>query len=177
MEASNSSLGMSLEVATLGGGCFWCLEAFYQKLIGVSKVTSGYAGGPEPNPTYRQVCSGTTGHAEVIQIEYDPEQIQYSSILEWFWKVHDPTTLNRQGNDTGPQYRSIILTHNPTQVETAKQSKQSAQSQLNDPIVTEIKPLEIFYPAENYHQNYFQNNPHQPYCTFVITPKLQKLGL
>ncbi|MEM6884704.1 MAG: peptide-methionine (S)-S-oxide reductase MsrA [Verrucomicrobiota bacterium] len=168
---------MDTELATLGGGCFWCLEAYYQKLEGVSKVTSGYAGGPEPDPTYKQICSGTTGHAEVIQIEFNPEQITYSAILEWFWKVHDPTTLNRQGNDSGPQYRSIILTQDHGQVEQAEQSKQSAQSQFSDPIVTEIKPLDTFYPAEDYHQNYFQTNPHQPYCAFVIAPKLQKLGL
>jgi len=168
---------MSQELATLGGGCFWCLEAYYQKLNGVRKVTSGYAGGPEPDPTYKQICTGTTGHAEIIQIEFDPKKIQYSSILEWFWKVHDPTTFNRQGNDAGPQYRSIILTHDDKQATEAAQSKQAAQSNFNDPIVTEIKPLEQFYPAEDYHQNYFHSNPHQPYCAYIIAPKLQKLGI
>ncbi len=168
---------MPTPLATLGGGCFWCLEAYYQQLSGVSQVTSGYAGGPEKDPTYQQVCSGSTGHAEVIQIEYDPDVIQYATILEWFWKVHDPTTPNRQGNDSGPQYRSIILTHDDDQAQSAQSSMKQAQSQFTDPIVTEIKPLEHFYPAEAYHQNYYRTNPQQPYCAYVIAPKLQKLGL
>ena len=168
---------MNSETATVGGGCFWCLEAFYQKVQGVLNVTSGYAGGPEINPSYEQVCAGTTGHAEVIQIEFDSDTLSYSQILEWFWKMHDPTTLNRQGNDQGPQYRSIILTENPTQTELAQASQSQAQTLFSDPIVTEIKPLDAFYPAENYHQDYYRNHPNQGYCAFVITPKLEKLGL
>jgi len=168
---------MPNQLATFGGGCFWCLEAYFQRQTGVTKVVSGYAGGPEINPTYRQVCSGTTGHAEVIQITFNPEVITYASLLEWFWKVHDPTTLNRQGNDKGPQYRSIILTHDEEQATLALQSRQDAQSHFRSPVVTEIKSLDLFYVAEDYHQNYYQNNPHQSYCAYVIAPKLKKLGL
>lgn len=168
---------MPTEQATLGGGCFWCLEAFFQKVNGVNEVISGYAGGSEENPTYQQVCSGSTGHAEVVQIGFDSDVITYSELLNWFWKMHDPTTLNRQGNDSGTQYRSIILTHNDQQAEIATASMESVQSEFKDPIVTEIKPLETFYAAEAYHQNYYRTNPHQPYCAFVISPKLQKLGL
>lgn len=165
------------ELATLGGGCFWCLEAAYQKIYGVDSVTSGYAGGTEPNPTYKQVCSGSTGHAEVIQVEFDGDLLTYPQLLEWFWKLHDPTTLNRQGNDVGTQYRSIILTHDREQAHQARESKGTAQSGFSDAIVTEIEPLTTFYPAEEYHQDYFLNNPAQPYCSLLIGPKLQKLGL
>jgi len=165
------------QLATLGGGCFWCLEAAYQKIPGVVSVTSGYAGGSEPNPTYKQVCSGNTGHAEVIQIEFDADRLTYEELLRWFWKIHDPTTLNRQGNDVGTQYRSIIMTHDEEQARLARESKEKAQAGFNDPIVTEIEPLTTFYPAEEYHQDYFQNNPAQPYCALLIGPKLQKLGL
>jgi peptide-methionine (S)-S-oxide reductase len=174
---SPASPTAATELATLGGGCFWCLEACYQQLDGVTSVTSGYAGGPEVNPTYKAVCSGSTGHAEVIQIGFDPDKISYAELLNWFWKFHDPTTLNRQGNDAGPQYRSIILTHNEVQAGTAENSKQSAQSNFTDAIVTEIKSLEQFYPAEEYHHNYYRDNPNQPYCAYVIAPKLRKLGI
>ncbi|MEM6822984.1 MAG: peptide-methionine (S)-S-oxide reductase MsrA [Verrucomicrobiota bacterium] len=166
-----------IEKATFGGGCFWCLEAVFQKLDGIKSVVSGYAGGPEINPTYKQVCSGSTGHAEVIQIEFDPDEISYETLLEWFWKAHDPTTLNRQGNDVGSQYRSIILTESDEQKQTAETSKKEAQGIFKDSIVTEIEPLDIFYPAEAYHQNYYRTNPGQSYCAFIIAPKLQKLGM
>jgi peptide-methionine (S)-S-oxide reductase len=163
------------EKATLGGGCFWCIEAVYQRLPGVVSVTSGYAGGSLANPTYEQVCSGSTGHAEVVQIEFDPAKISYTQILELFWQAHDPTTLNRQGNDEGTQYRSVIFYHSPGQKVVAEESRRKAQSKLSDPIVTEIQPITAFYKAENYHQQYYQNNAHQPYCRFVIKPKLDKI--
>lgn len=164
------------EQATFGGGCFWCVEAIYQDVVGVSHVQSGYAGGHLENPTYKAVCSGTTGHAEVVQITYDPTIISYEQLLEIFWHVHDPTTLNRQGNDVGPQYRSVIFTHNAAQQEAAEQSKTAvAHSQLYpNPIVTEILPLPNFYPAEAYHTDYFNENPYQPYCMMVVSPKVQK---
>jgi peptide-methionine (S)-S-oxide reductase len=168
---------MAVELATVGGGCFWCLEAAYQNIPGVKSATSGYAGGQEPDPTYKEVCSGNTGHAEVVQIEYDPNHLSYATLLEWFWKMHDPTTLNRQGNDVGPQYRSIILTHNDEQRQIAEDSKESAGLNFTDPIVTEIIALDTFYPAEAYHQNYYRSNPAQPYCALLIGPKLKKLGL
>lgn len=165
-----------LEKATLGGGCFWCVEAVYQDLKGVHQVVSGYAGGSVENPTYQQVCAGTTGHAEVTQITFDPEVISYEELLYIFWRTHDPTTLNRQGADVGPQYRSIILYHNEEQKAIAEKSKRETdQSDLwPNPIVTEIAPLTDFYPAEDYHQNYYRNNPAQPYCQVVIDPKVQK---
>lgn len=165
-----------LEAATFGGGCFWCLEAVYQQLKGVEKVVSGYSGGNVRNPTYKQVLTGLTGHAEVVQITYDPAIITYPELLEVFWKIHDPTTLNRQGPDIGTQYRSIILAHNPEQLELARsyKAKLSESGAFNRPIVTEIKPLSRFYPAEAYHQNYFRNNPYQGYCQYVIVPKLEK---
>jgi peptide-methionine (S)-S-oxide reductase len=162
------------ELATLGGGCFWCTEAIYEMLPGVKSAVSGYAGGSTPNPTYQQVCSGDTGHAEVIQIEFDPSVISYTKVLETFWQVHDPTTLNRQGADVGTQYRSIILYHSEAQQAAAEQSKAGAQKQFKDPIVTEIVPLTTFWPAEEYHQGYFAENPNQPYCRAVIAPKVQK---
>ncbi len=165
------------ETATLGGGCFWCLEAVYQNIPGVHSVVSGYAGGRTENPTYKEVCTGETGHAEVIRIEFDPDQITYSELLELFWKAHDPTTLNRQGADVGTQYRSIILYHNEEQRKTAERSKEAAAEKYDGPIVTEIVPLKQFYPAEGYHQDYYANNPNAGYCRVVIQPKLSKLGL
>jgi peptide-methionine (S)-S-oxide reductase len=163
------------EVATLGGGCFWCLEACFELLPGVKAVTSGYAGGMTENPTYKQVCSGETGHAEVVQIEYDPAVISYDKLLTTFWQVHDPTTLNRQGHDVGTQYRSIILYHTDAQKAAAEKSKGEAQKELSRPIVTQIVPLKKFYPAEAYHQDYFRNNPEQGYCQMVIRPKVDKV--
>lgn len=163
------------ELATLGGGCFWCLEACFQLVPGVKAVTSGYAGGTKDNPTYQEVCTGNTGHAEVVQIEYDPAVISYGQLLQKFWEVHDPTTLNRQGNDVGTQYRSIILYQNEAQKEAAEKSKAEAQKELSRPIVTQIVPLKKFWPAEAYHQNYFRNHPEQGYCQLVIRPKVDKL--
>jgi len=164
--------------ATFGGGCFWCVDAVYQYVPGVLKITSGYAGGTVPNPTYDQVCTGRTGHAEVVQISYDPTKVTYDQLLDLFWKAHDPTTLNRQGADHGTQYRSIILTSSPEEAAAAEASKKKAQAQFPVPIVTEIVPLTTFYPAEEYHQDYYQNNKDKnPYCRAVITPKLKKLGL
>jgi peptide-methionine (S)-S-oxide reductase len=162
------------EVATLGGGCFWCTEAIYQMLPGVKSVASGYAGGKTENPTYKQVCSGDTGHAEVIQVEFDPKTISYEKILETFWQAHDPTTLNQQGNDVGTQYRSVILYSSEAQRIAAEKSKAAAQANFKQPIVTEIVPLAKFYKAEGYHQNYFRSNPNQPYCRAIIRPKVEK---
>lgn len=166
----------NLEVATLGAGCFWCVEAVFQDVKGVHKVESGYTGGHVENPTYKQICTGTTGHAEVAQITFDPTVISFEDILMIFWHTHDPTTLNRQGNDTGTQYRSAIFYHNEKQKEIAEKSK--AETEASDlwpnPIVTEITPLDVYYPAEDYHQNYFNNNPYQPYCMMVVNPKVQK---
>ncbi|MDX5418269.1 MAG: peptide-methionine (S)-S-oxide reductase MsrA [Hymenobacteraceae bacterium] len=165
-----------MEKATFGGGCFWCTEAVFQDLEGVEKVESGYAGGHMENPTYKQVTSGTTGHAEVLQITYDPDKISYEELLEVFWKTHDPTTLNRQGNDIGTQYRSIVLYHNEEQRQLAEKFKQEldASGAFSDPIVTTVEPLQEFYPAEDYHQNYFNTHGHEPYCSFVIRPKVDK---
>jgi peptide-methionine (S)-S-oxide reductase len=164
------------KTATLGGGCFWCTEAVFQRLKGVVKVESGYSGGMVPNPTYEDVCTGKTGHAEVTQITYNPSQISFTDILEVFWKTHDPTTLNRQGNDVGTQYRSIILYHDDEQRLLAEKYKRelNAAKIWQDTIVTEIVPFKIFYKAEDYHQNYHNQNGNQPYCSFVITPKLKK---
>jgi peptide-methionine (S)-S-oxide reductase len=165
-----------IETATFGGGCFWCAEAIFQRIPGVKTVTSGYAGGTVPNPTYEQVHTGTTGHAEVIQITYDPSILSYDKILEIFWEAHDPTTLNRQGNDEGPQYRSIILYADEAQKKAAEASKAVAAKKFTKPIVTEIVPLKAFYSAEDYHKNYF--NLHKDdggYCQFIIGPHLQKL--
>ncbi|HZP27082.1 MAG TPA: peptide-methionine (S)-S-oxide reductase MsrA [Dehalococcoidia bacterium] len=167
---------MTKEVATLGGGCFWCLEAVYVKLRGVEQVVSGYAGGAVENPSYEQVCSGRTGHAEVVQLTFDPDVISYEELLEVFFTIHDPTTLNRQGPDSGTQYRSIILYHDDEQRATAEQVMQSlsADGLWDDPIVTRLEPLTAFYPAEGYHQQYFERNPGQPYCQVIIAPKVAK---
>jgi peptide-methionine (S)-S-oxide reductase len=163
-----------LETATLGGGCFWCTEAVFQMLPGVKSVTSGYAGGTTPNPTYEQVCTGKTGHAEVIQIQFDPQVVSYNKILETFWDVHDPTTLNRQGPDTGTQYRSMILYNSEAQRTAAVASKAAAQKKIGKTVVTEIVPLKAFYKAEGYHQDFFRLNPNQPYCRAIIQPKVEK---
>lgn len=163
------------EVAVLGGGCFWCLEAVYQRLPGVIKVTSGYAGGHTPNPTYQEVCTGDTGYAEVARIEFDPKVLSYEKLLEVFFEAHDPTTLNRQGPDEGTQYRSSIFFANEEQQKVAARAKIAAQANWEDPIVTEIVPLKHFYPAENYHQDYYNQHPNQGYCSFVIRPKVKKL--
>lgn len=167
----------NLETATFGAGCFWCVEAVFERLEGVESVTAGYTGGTVPNPTYEQVCTGRTGHAEVAQIRYDPAKITYDQLLDLFWKSHDPTTLDRQGADVGTQYRSAIFYHNAEQKKAAEQSKARAAKLFEAPLVTEIVPLTTFYPAENYHQDYYRNNPHAPYCLFVIRPKLKKLEL
>ena len=161
--------------ATLGGGCFWCVEAVYQTVPGILSVISGYAGGQVPNPTYEQVCTGRTGHAEVVQIEFETDKISYEQIIDLFWKAHDPTTLNRQGGDTGTQYRSIILYENEAQRAIAERSKSAAQALFKDPIVTEIEPLKAFYRAEKYHQDFYENNPNYPYSRAIIRPKLEKL--
>jgi peptide-methionine (S)-S-oxide reductase len=163
------------EVATLGGGCFWCLDAAYRRVEGVTGVVSGYAGGEDPQPTYQRVCSGVTGHAEVVQVEFDPAVISYRDILDVFWAIHDPTTLNQQGHDVGTQYRSIILTHDDAQRQAAEESRAAVQSLWPKPVVTEIIPLEVFHPAEEYHQDYYARNPEQGYCQVVINPKLAKL--
>jgi peptide-methionine (S)-S-oxide reductase len=162
------------ETATLGGGCFWCTEALFQMLPGVKSVASGYAGGNTENPTYKEVCTGRTGHAEVIQIEFDPKIVSYGKILDTFWEAHDPTTLNRQGADNGTQYRSIILYDSEQQKVAAEHSKAEAQKHFAKPIVTEIVPLKHFYKAEEYPQDYFRSNPNQPYCRAVIQPKVEK---
>jgi len=166
-----------LATATLGGGCFWCLEAVYDRVEGVHSVTSGYAGGHVDDPSYRQVCTGTTGHAEVTKIKYDPDVISYRALLEIFFTIHDPTTKNRQGADVGPQYRSIILYHDDEQRATAEAvvDELDASNVFGDPIVTEIKPLGTFYQAEGKHQDYYANNPGQPYCQAVIAPKVNTL--
>ena len=163
-----------IEIATLGGGCFWCTEAVFQMLPGVKSVTSGYAGGTKENPTYQEVCAGDTGHAEVIQVEYDPKVISYEKLLETFWEAHDPTTLNRQGADTGTQYRSIIFCSSEAQKAAAERSKAEAQKHFSKPLVTEIVPLKKFYKGEDYHQGYYRSNSNQPYCRAVIRPKVEK---
>jgi len=166
-----------MKKATLGGGCFWCLEAVYDGVDGVDAVVSGYAGGDTPNPSYRQVCSGTTGHAEVVQVSFDPDVVSYRDLVEIFFTIHNPTTKNRQGADVGPQYRSIILYHNQEQKETAEQiiDELEADGVFSDPIVTEVEPLDTFYEAEEKHQDYYRRNPGLPYCQAVIEPKLSKL--
>ena len=165
-----------MKKATFGSGCFWCTEAVFQDLAGVESVVSGYAGGHIKNPAYREVCEGRTGHAEVVQITYDPAVISFETLLEVFWKTHDPTTLNRQGNDVGTQYRSVIYYHDEEQQELAQQYKDklNASGAFASPIITEISPMDTFYAAEAYHQNYFKNNPGQGYCSFVIRPKVDK---
>jgi len=170
------STEQSKELATLAGGCFWCLEAVYKTLRGVTGVVSGYAGGDVKNPTYYQVCEGTTGHAEVVQITFDPRAVTFRELLEVFFTIHDPTTLNRQGADIGTQYRSAIFYHTPEQRDTAEQliAELNTARLWDSPIVTEVAPLKTFYPAEDYHQNYFDNNPSQPYCRAIVAPKVSK---
>ncbi|MGD8306426.1 MAG: peptide-methionine (S)-S-oxide reductase MsrA [Ignavibacteria bacterium] len=164
------------ELATFGSGCFWCTEAVFDMVDGVEEVISGYAGGKAENPTYEQVCSGNTGHAEAVQIKFDPQVITYDQLLKIFWRTHDPTTLNRQGEDVGSQYRSVIFYHTDLQKKTAEKYKQELDNSgaWDNPIVTEIVPHSTFYKAENYHQKYFANNPHQSYCSFTIAPKIEK---
>jgi peptide-methionine (S)-S-oxide reductase len=162
------------ETAILGGGCFWCLEAVYLEARGVTRVESGYMGGPAPNPTYEQVCAGTTGHAEVVRLEFDPKVISYRDILEIFFTIHDPTTLNRQGNDVGTQYRSVIFFTSPEQEATARKVMAEMAAVWDAPIVTQVLPLDTWYKAEDYHQNYFAQHPLQGYCAFVVAPKVAK---
>ena len=172
-----SNIGPSrTEVATLGGGCFWCLEAVYQELRGVEKVESGYSGGHVPNPTYKEVCSETTGHAEVVQVTFDPDEVSYRDILEVYFAIHDPTTLNRQGADVGTQYRSVVYYHDDDQRRVAEEviSELETEGIWPNPIVTEVAPFDEFYVAEDYHQNYFRNNGFQPYCQVIIAPKVAK---
>ena len=164
------------EIATLAGGCFWCLEAVYDEVKGVDSVESGYMGGRKPNPSYEEVCSGETGHAEVVQIAFDPKVVSYKELLEVFFVIHDPTTLNRQGNDAGTQYRSAIFYHSPEQKRVAEQTIRELESEklFDNQIVTQVVPAEPFYPAEDYHREYFQRNQGQPYCQFVVAPKVAK---
>lgn len=171
---TNQSPNGNREVTTLGGGCFWCLEAVYDEVQGVEKVVSGYAGGHVANPSYEEVCAGTTGHAEVVQLTYDPGAISFREILEIFFTIHNPTTLNRQGADVGTQYRSAIFYHDEEQKEVAEDVIEEVQQAWDDPIVTEVTPFETFYPAEAYHQDYYKNHPNQGYCQVVIRPKLAK---
>lgn len=165
-----------LQIATFGSGCFWCTEAFFQDVDGVEKVVSGYMGGQVKNPTYKEVCSGLTGHAEVLQVTFNPEEVGYDELLEIFWKTHDPTTVNRQGNDVGTQYRSAIFYHNDEQKQMADRYKEqlNAAEAFDQPIVTEITPASVFYKAEDYHQNYYNLNGDAPYCAYVIKPKVEK---
>jgi peptide-methionine (S)-S-oxide reductase len=172
---TNNIATNQIEIADLGGGCFWCMEAVFERLPGVLAVTSGFAGGTTENPTYREVCSETTGHAEVTEVKFDPARISYGRLLEVFWQAHDPTTLNRQGADEGTSYRSIILYRTEQQKQIAEKSRTDAQQNFRDPIVTEIVPLKKFYPAEDYHQQYYDNNSNAGYCRIVIAPKLEKL--
>ncbi len=167
------------EVVTLGAGCFWCVEAVLEQIEGVLSVQSGYMGGTLENPTYQDICTGTTGHAEVTQVRFDPAVLPLEHLFEWFWRLHDPTTLNRQGNDVGTQYRSAIFYHTDEQRSAAEASMKKAgeSGSFSDPIVTEITPAATFYSAENYHQEYYQLNKAQPYCRMIIAPKLDKLGL
>ncbi len=167
----------SSKTATFGAGCFWCVEAVFERLEGVGEVIAGYTGGKKANPTYREICTGKTGHAEVCRITYDPSVISFDELLSVFWRTHDPTTLNRQGNDSGTQYRSAIFHHDETQKELAEKykAKLEASGAWKNPIVTEIVPLVKFWPAEQYHQGYYDNNPDQAYCTYVIQPKIEKL--
>ncbi|MFW5707306.1 MAG: peptide-methionine (S)-S-oxide reductase MsrA [Bacteroidota bacterium] len=176
-ETAMDNTGKNLETATLGGGCFWCIEAVFNEVRGIHSVTSGYSGGTIKNPAYREVTTGRTGHAEVVRLEFDPQVISYRQILEIFFHLHDPTTLNRQGADVGTQYRSVIFYHNDEQEATARDvfAEIDASNLWPDPLVTEISPLTNFYVAEDYHQDYYEKNPNQPYCTFVIGPKMEKL--
>ncbi len=165
------------ELATFGGGCFWCLHAAFEQLRGLERIVSGYSGGKRANPTYEQVCSGATGHAEVVQVSFDPNIISYRDLLGVLFTIHDPTTLNRQGGDEGTQYRSIILAHSPEQEQAAREviAGLEANQVWKDPIVTEVVPFSVFYPAEEYHQDYFNKNPGQPYCSAVVAPKVSKI--
>jgi peptide-methionine (S)-S-oxide reductase len=165
---------MTTEIATLGGGCFWCTEAVFQEIKGVTAVESGYAGGQVDHPTYEQICEGTTGHAEVVRVTFDPDVVSYRELLEIFFTVHDPTTLNRQGNDVGTQYRSVIYYHSPEQLATARTVMAEMAIVWDGPLVTELSPVPVYYPAEEYHQNYFRRNPLQGYCAFVVAPKVAK---
>jgi peptide-methionine (S)-S-oxide reductase len=171
-----TSLSMNTDTATFGNGCFWCTEAIFQQLNGVVSATSGYSGGHVANPSYEEVCEKNTGHAEALQIVYDPAVITFDELLEVFWQTHDPTTLNRQGNDVGPQYRSVIFYHSSKQKERAEHYKAELDKSgaFNQPVVTAIEPFKNFYPAEDYHQDYYNKNGNAPYCTFVIRPKLEK---
>lgn len=173
---TNGQGNMNLEKATFGSGCFWCTEAIFQDVNGVTSVVSGFSGGHVKNPAYKEVITGRTGHAEVVQLTYDPEIISYDELLEIFWQTHDPTTLNRQGNDVGTQYRSAIFYHNEAQRQLAEKYRKEldASGAFDNPIVTEITPYKEFYPAEDYHQNYFNLNGDQPYCAYVIRPKVEK---
>ncbi len=174
--SAQKKMNERLEIATLGSGCFWCTEAFFLRVKGIESVVSGYSGGKVKNPTYKEVCSGLTGHAEVVQVKFDPSVITFGEVLEIFWNTHDPTTLNQQGADVGTQYRSVVFYHSDEQKKIAEAyKKQLDQSGIyKKPIVTEITPFSIFYPAEDYHQNYFELNPNQGYCQYVIRPKVEK---
>jgi peptide-methionine (S)-S-oxide reductase len=174
--ATMNNQNTHLEIATFGSGCFWCTEAIFERVNGVSAAVSGYSGGEVENPTYKEVCDGTTGHAECTQITFDPSVVSYDELLEVFWKTHDPTTLNRQGNDVGTQYRSVIFYHSDEQKQKAEyyKNKLTVEKIWEKPIVTEITKFEKFYPAEDYHQEYYDNNPNQGYCAYVITPKVEK---
>jgi len=176
MTTETTTVKPGMAIATLGSGCFWCTEAIFQKVEGIEKVESGYTGGAVKNPTYKEVCSGQTGHAEVIQLTYDPKKISFDEILEIFWKTHDPTTLNRQGADAGTQYRSVVFYHSDEQKQLAEayKKKLDASGAFDKPIVTEISPAATFYKAEDYHQNYYNLNGNAPYCSFVIQPKVDK---
>ena len=173
----HANLPASTDTAVFGGGCFWCVEAVFEQVEGVLSVESGYAGGHVADPTYEAVCGGSTGHAEVVRIVFDPGIVSFAALLDLFWQAHDPTTLNRQGADVGTQYRSVILTNSDAQLRAAEDAREAAQRQFDDPIVTEIAPLDAFYPAEAYHQDYFRRNRNAPYCQIVIKPKLKKLDL
>ena len=177
MDTTDTNTDTTYEVATLGGGCFWCLDAAFRQLRGVERVESGYAGGHVPDPTYRQVCGGDTGHAEVVRVRFDPRVISYRDLLTVFFTIHDPTTLNRQGADVGPQYRSVIFYHTPEQRAEAESliAELEAQGLWRDPVVTELRPAATFYPAEAYHQDYFARNAWQPYCQAVVAPKVAKV--
>ncbi|TVR55680.1 MAG: peptide-methionine (S)-S-oxide reductase [Gemmatimonadales bacterium] len=172
----HAAKGDATEIATLGGGCFWCLDAVYRRMQGIRDVTCGYAAGHQPDPTYRQVCTGTTGHAEVVQVAFDPEEISFREILQIFFTIHDPTTRDRQGNDVGTQYRSIILHHSPEQAATAREVMEwvAGEEMWGAPLVTQVEPLETFYAAEPEHQDYFARNPHTGYCQAVVAPKVAK---
>lgn len=165
---------MKQETATLGGGCFWCLEAVYKRIKGVEKVVSGYSGGTSRNPTYQEVCGGRSGHAEVVQITYDADRVTFNDLLDVFWAIHDPTSLNKQGADTGTQYRSVIFYRDDEQKALAQKAIDELGGTLERPVVTELSPLDVFYPAEAYHRDYFDTNPHEGYCMVVIDPKVEK---